>query len=233
MVLNLNGHTLTGDGGGGAGVRAEGTEANPTLEGLRVENGTVTGFDDGILLDDAPGARVTSVTARATADGIDVDDSPGARFEGNTANGNSVDGIDVDQDGRDGCRGSPGNRPTATATTASRIDGLSTGSIVVDGQHGVERATPPTGNGGAGIDLTAATSTTAASAATRPPATGRQRDRGGRAARRATGWRATRRPATPTLDLVDANLPGLRQHLARQPLRDRQRGRRPGAGCIQ
>ena len=47
VVLNLNGNTLTGDGGE-QGVLAEGTDANPTLEGLRVENGTVTGFQDGI-----------------------------------------------------------------------------------------------------------------------------------------------------------------------------------------
>jgi hypothetical protein len=40
VTLNLNGRTLTGDGGdgGGDGVLAEGTEGNPTVEGLQVVN---------------------------------------------------------------------------------------------------------------------------------------------------------------------------------------------------
>jgi parallel beta-helix repeat protein len=89
VVLNLNGNTLTSDSGGGDGVLAEGTDANPTLEGLRVENGTVAGFSDGILLDNTPGARVTSVVAQGNADaGIEVDGCAGCQFLGNRLNGN-------------------------------------------------------------------------------------------------------------------------------------------------
>jgi parallel beta-helix repeat protein len=148
VVLNLNGNTLTSDGGGGAGVLVEGIDANPTLEGLRVENGTVTGFQDGVYVEDAPGARVARVTARDNSSaGIAVYDSPGARIEDNTVTDGGDDGIQTEN--CDGCR-IAGNRANGNGD-----EGIDFFSNSADGITGARiEGNTASGNGGEGIGLT-------------------------------------------------------------------------------
>jgi parallel beta-helix repeat protein len=168
VVLNLNGNTLTGDGSLlGYGVEATGTDANPTLEGLRVENGTVRGFlFDGVSVADAPGARVAGVTATDNrSSGIRVEDSPGARVEGNTAGDNGGTGLQLDR--CDGCR-VLGNRATGNADagivlldgTGTRVESnTATGNgddgirLQTDADGNLVRGNTLTGNGGNGIEL--------------------------------------------------------------------------------
>ena len=223
--LVLAGHTLTGSGGG-AGVRAEGTPANPTLEGLRIETGTVTGFEDGINVRNAPGARVTAVTATGNERrGIYVAQSPNARIEGNTATDNSVGHL------RGGLRRLPiaGNRATGNAR------GFSPDGIQLDSTTGARvEGNTATGNGDDGLDLRLQQH--------RQPGPGqrghqqpRERDRrnrrldgqparGQHSARQRHGRERRSRP------IRREHRKRVRQYLARQQLRDRQRGRRPRGG---
>ena len=162
VVLNLNGHTLTSDGGGGAGVRAEGTEANPTLEGLRVENGTVTGFIDGILLDNTPGARVASVAARATPKASLPTAAPavGSRTTGRTATASTAstsrNGPRRPAQGQHGQRQRRRRHRDRTASAPASWSRATRPTV-----------TPPMALAAPGSTWTAATSATAASAATR------------------------------------------------------------------
>jgi parallel beta-helix repeat protein len=138
--LDLGGNTLTG-GGAGSGVAALGSEVDP-ITGLRVENGTVAGFDDGLVLSNAPGARVSRVTATGNVDdGIAVRNSPRARLRGNTATRNGGDGIDVG--GCDGC-----------VLAGNRIVGNGDTGIEVESAKGARVAgNTVTGNVDDGIDL--------------------------------------------------------------------------------
>jgi len=110
--LVLAGRTLTGDGDDeGNGVVAVGTLEDP-IAGLRVVGGTVTGFDDGVFIRNAPGARVAGVTAAGNQRrGIYVDQSPGAWLVGNTARDNR-EGIYAED--CDGCQ-IVGNRAIGNA----------------------------------------------------------------------------------------------------------------------
>ena len=72
----------------------------PPRRGAILKNGLDrqprTGFDDGLVLGNAPGARISGVTATDSADdGIAVRNSPGVRVAGSTAARNGGDGIDV------------------------------------------------------------------------------------------------------------------------------------------
>jgi parallel beta-helix repeat protein len=138
--LVLGGRTLTGNGGGD-GIVAAGSEDDP-VTGLRVLSGTVTGFDDGLVLGNTPGAQISGVTATDSADdGIAVRNSPGTRVVGNTAVRNGGDGIDVG-----GCNGCLviGNRIVENVDTGIEAESL-TGAWIA--------ANIVTGNGDDGIDL--------------------------------------------------------------------------------
>jgi parallel beta-helix repeat protein len=169
VLLVLNGRTLTGSGDR-AGVRAEGTEANPTLTGLQVVgSGTVTGFDTGVLVRNAPDARVIDVTAADNQfEGIYVDTSPRALVAGNTAR-NNAEGIYVEDS--DGSL-IAGNQATGNAreffsdgiqldsTTGARVEGnTATGSgddgidLTFDSTGNLIRGNTTTGNLGSGIDV--------------------------------------------------------------------------------
>jgi parallel beta-helix repeat protein len=117
--LDLGGRTLTSTAAGtGTGVRAEGSEEDP-ITGLRVENGTVTGFSLGVVLVRAPGTRLTRLTGVTAAGdgsggiGILVNSSPDARIENNRATGFD-EGISAGGRGCDRCR-ITGNRATGNA----------------------------------------------------------------------------------------------------------------------
>jgi parallel beta-helix repeat protein len=216
VVLNLNGRTLTGSGSG-TGVKAEGTAANPTLEGLRIENGTVAGFDEGVFVTEAPGARVARVTARDNdSDGIVVWYSPGARVEGNTLTGNNF-GFYLYT--CDGCRlagnrvtdsefggldlsGSTGARVESNTFTGSGRDGID----LHDAHGALVRGNTATGNGGNGIEVD-------------DGSTGNQLE-----GNRATG--------NGTVDLVDHNLPACANTWRSNNFVTDNEGDGPAGGCI-
>lgn len=71
MRLLLGGRTVTAAvAGSGDGILAGGTSANPTVEGLLIQGSTVGGLQDGVHVEDAPGARVTCVTSAGNGFGI-------------------------------------------------------------------------------------------------------------------------------------------------------------------
>jgi parallel beta-helix repeat protein len=94
VTLVLLGRTLTAAEGAFEGVFTIGTDANPTIDRLRVVGGTFRGFGEGLSIDNSPGAVITGVSATGRFEGIDIEDSPRARIIGNTFTGNET-GIQV------------------------------------------------------------------------------------------------------------------------------------------
>jgi parallel beta-helix repeat protein len=91
VILDLNGHSLSGPGSdqGAFGIYV------PSGSGAVIENGAVSGFDFGVLLDLASDAvSVTGITARGNHDGIAVVGS-GCTVSGCLAVGNDAVGIVV------------------------------------------------------------------------------------------------------------------------------------------
>src|SRR5687768_17465262 len=86
VVLNLNGHTITGTGSG-AGVRAA------QVTGVVIKNGTVTGFHTGVQLDEADSNTVRVMTATQNIRGINVSGSDGNQIVLNTLTNNAGDAI--------------------------------------------------------------------------------------------------------------------------------------------
>ena len=72
VTLDLNGHTV---GGNGTGVGIEDTAGH---SGVTIEGGTVTGFDVGVVVADAGDTRVRAVSAQAGSPASSW--SPRARF---------------------------------------------------------------------------------------------------------------------------------------------------------
>lgn len=122
-----------------------GTPADP-LTGLWIGTGTVTGFDDGVFIRNAPGARVTGVTATGNQRrGIYVDQSSSTWLVGNTARDNE-EGIYAED--CDGCQ-IVGNRAIGNARE------ISSDGIQLDSTAGARVVgNTATGNGDDGIDLT-------------------------------------------------------------------------------
>ena len=217
--LVLGGRTLTGSGSG-AGVRAAGSQANPTLEGLRVVSGTVTGFDDGLVLGNAPGARISGVTATDSADdGIAVRNSPGARVAGNTAARNGGDGIDVG-----GCNGCMviGNRIVENVDTGIEVESLTSARIA---------ANTVTGNGDDGIDLQGEE---ADGNRVQGNKTIGNDDNGIVVDAGSTGnhFEGNQATGNPGLDLEDVNLPACLNTWRGNNFVTDNEGDGPGAGCI-
>lgn len=152
------------------GIVAVGTPEDP-IAGLRVGAGTVTGFDGGVFVRNAPGVRVAGVTATGNQRrGIYVDESPGAWLVGNTARGNNREGIYAED--CDGCQ-IVGNRAIGNGRADFSDDGIqldsTTGARVVgnlatdNGDDGLDlsfrsadnliQGNAFTGNLGSGIDV--------------------------------------------------------------------------------
>jgi Right handed beta helix region len=87
ITINLNGHTLTGNTSG-VGVR------NGLFSGVTIENGSVTGWADGILVD-RPTNKITGVRASQNQTGMVVTGS-GSTVSGNVIFSNTGPGITVD-----------------------------------------------------------------------------------------------------------------------------------------
>jgi hypothetical protein len=95
VTLDLNGHTVSGDGipntnGFDVGLRVTGTD-------VRVRNGSVSAFDRGLLAVSSPGLRVGGLATHDNSNrGIMVDQqSDGARIEHNSSSDNGASGIAV------------------------------------------------------------------------------------------------------------------------------------------
>lgn len=165
--LLLGRRTLTGSGEG-VGVRALGTSEDP-IEGLRISGGTVTGFDAGLTIVNAPEAEISQVTAQDNSfNGIRIDDSPGAQLLRNTVRG-SQRGLFTK--GCDGClvRGNhaianagaigsdgivldrtSGARVESNVATGNRDDGI---ELITSSTGNLIRLNVVTSNGGSGIDV--------------------------------------------------------------------------------
>jgi parallel beta-helix repeat protein len=67
IVINLNGHTLSGSGSSGSG---SGVNASGGFENVTVTNGVVKGFNKGVWLNSPKGSVVTSLTISSSAFGV-------------------------------------------------------------------------------------------------------------------------------------------------------------------
>jgi large repetitive protein len=95
VTLDLNGHTVSGDGvpnadGFDVGLRVSGAD-------LRVRNGSVAAFDRGLLATRSPGLRVTGLSVHDNSNrGIMLDEqSDGAVVTANASTDNGASGIAV------------------------------------------------------------------------------------------------------------------------------------------
>lgn len=87
VVIDLNGHTLSGNGTlAGVSVRAP-------HSGVTVRNGFISGFDEGVVLDSNSGNVVDKLVISGSYRGINVANSSGNTIEKNTIQGSSGDGI--------------------------------------------------------------------------------------------------------------------------------------------
>jgi parallel beta-helix repeat protein len=220
--LDLGGRTLTGDGEGFVfGVLAEGTPGNPTVEGLRVGNGTVRGFLDGVRIENAIGARVAGVTASGNDDdGLDVRDSRGVRLVRNVAAGNGDDGFDLlvcqscvvagNRAAENGGDGIETDDLARTRVVDNRASGNGDDGIGLDGagaERNLVRGNTATDNGSSGIQVGA-----------------------GPTGNRLAGNRAT---GNGGFDLFDGNLPACVNAWRGNDFLTDNENDGPGGGCIQ
>ncbi|MGZ5417135.1 MAG: right-handed parallel beta-helix repeat-containing protein [Nocardioides sp.] len=89
VVLDLGGHTITGPSTGapGAGIRSAGRS------GVTIKNGIITGFNEGVVLDESRSHVVSKLTVRGNIRGINLAGGGGHVVEKITATGNGGDGI--------------------------------------------------------------------------------------------------------------------------------------------
>lgn len=89
ITLDLNGHTVSGTGVG------TGIDDSAGHDRVRIINGTVTAFSNGIVLIGASSSRLTDLTVTDNASGgiSLVDGSDANRVERNVVSGNRLDGI--------------------------------------------------------------------------------------------------------------------------------------------
>lgn len=93
IVLDLAGHTVTGDG-----VTSGNTEQGILVagrHGVTVKNGTVTGFDTGVVLDGGAGSRLTSLVVTANGEGIGLISSTGNTVSRNLVKNNPQIGAEL------------------------------------------------------------------------------------------------------------------------------------------
>jgi parallel beta-helix repeat protein len=112
ITIDLNGHTVSGLGGE-TGLRVEG------VHGVKVVNGTVTGFQVGIALSAADRNTIANVNVTGNSDvGLQVVASNGNRFRGVRSSGNSDAGVILEHSNRNRLHGV---RATANGDAGIRI----------------------------------------------------------------------------------------------------------------
>jgi Right handed beta helix region len=98
VTLDLGGHTVGGSGSG-AGITLSGT--GKPLAGAVVENGTVSGFSDGLLIDGPDGADAPQLSHLVfTGDGGGGSGSAAIEVGAATVNGMTLSSVQVDGGGR-------------------------------------------------------------------------------------------------------------------------------------
>ncbi len=101
VVLDLNGHTITGNSAttdpANLGILVEGTAEAPRID-VQVRNGTVTRFHYGVWLHETRDSHVAGMTATGCRGGIGLNRSSGNQVRGNVADGNSSLGILLQRD---------------------------------------------------------------------------------------------------------------------------------------
>ncbi|HEV2592791.1 MAG TPA: right-handed parallel beta-helix repeat-containing protein [Gaiellaceae bacterium] len=123
VTLNLNGHTISGDGsGGGNGIDDEG------FDNLTVMNGSITGFESGIVTTNGSKLNVTGVTSFANlSKGIVTDGTTNVTIQSSYTHGNSDAGINVHES-------SPGTIKITGVSSNGDGDGIDTlgGPLTID-----------------------------------------------------------------------------------------------------
>jgi parallel beta-helix repeat protein len=111
VKVDLNGHTLDGDGSGIGIANVDGHD------GVQVRDGKVQEFSIGIVLRDTANGKLRKVNVRNnTGDGIALEDSRGNRIEDSRATGNGSDGITLYR--------STGNRIEENSTAGNEAHGI-------------------------------------------------------------------------------------------------------------
>lgn len=87
ITIDLNGHTITGQEGAGMGVR------NDSFDEITVRNGTIRGFEYGVLLSGVHGSVVEDLIIEDNLWGVFIQVSARNRIQHNTIADNTVDGI--------------------------------------------------------------------------------------------------------------------------------------------
>lgn len=136
IVIDLNGFTITGDNADlGGGVRIEGTYSN-----VEVRNGTITGFNEGVVLAGGATANyIWNLTLEGNNRGVDL---AGGNFdnliEKNDVRNNQGDGIRVDNSSRNIVQKNTvvGNVFGISVSNGAH-DNLVSKNIVMDGPYGI------------------------------------------------------------------------------------------------
>ena len=90
ITLDLHGHTVSGTGGAGAGIRVF------SHHNVVITHGTVSGFFYGVMADTSSFVTVSKVTAVDNIRGINLSNSSDSLIEKSVASGSGLDGIRLD-----------------------------------------------------------------------------------------------------------------------------------------
>lgn len=96
ITINLGGHTIDGDGAGGAGVRV-----GPGFGSVTITNGTITEFSEAVTLDSTTGNTVSQLSVADNTRGINLANASANLVEKNAVTTSSLDGIRVNGAGSD------------------------------------------------------------------------------------------------------------------------------------
>lgn len=132
VTLDLGGHAITGGVGAIAGVRAA------QRDDVVIRNGHISGFFDGVVLDETTGSQVRLVRAEGNVRGIELAGSDDNVVEGNRVRGNALDGIRL---GLSSGNEISGNHVEGNVFSISVADGSSenvvTRNTVLRGREGI------------------------------------------------------------------------------------------------
>jgi parallel beta-helix repeat protein len=164
VTLDLNGHTIKGDGGAGILVGGQ--------SGVKIKNGTVTGFNNAIVLDGTDDSTVRQINAKDNIRGIGVQNgSDHNTIERNKTNGNSQVGIDLTESDSNRVKQNTANGNgdgvdlnfgnSNTIVEENTTNGNDNDGVLVDGSTDTTlRANHADDNGDDGIDVDASDSGT-------------------------------------------------------------------------
>ena len=120
ITVDLKGHAILGSPGTVAAIRI-----NPGVHGVTVQNGTLVGFDYGVVVDSADDNRITNLRVFALEQGVLLANSENNLIDKNVVSAQYRDGIKVDGNGNRIIQ----NKVTNSAFGVSVSNG-STGNVV-------------------------------------------------------------------------------------------------------